>query len=216
MENNNNEKRTDKNSSGRNRLMLLALLAFLVAGAVALFYLSLSGSRVYVEKSTLVAPATDLSSRIGGTLQKIFVMAGDTVQADEPVAQIGNDIVKVKDQGVIISVKNDIGKNFAPGEAVVSMINPEDLRVVARVEENKGLSDIQIGQKAVFTVDAFGSKEYSGVVDEISPTARSGDVVFNISSAREQQEFDVKIRFNVSAYPEIKNGMSAKAWIYKD
>ncbi len=216
MENNNNEKQVDKNGSGRNRLMLLALLAFLVAGAVALFYLSLSNSRVYVEKSALEAPATDLSSRIGGTLQKLFVGAGDNVQANEPIAQVGNDVIKAKDQGVIISVKNDIGKNFAPGEAVASMINSGELRVVAKVEENKGLSDIQIGQKAVFTVDAFGSKEYSGVVDEISPTARSGDVVFNISSAREQQEFDVKIRFNVSAYPEIKNGMSAKAWIYKD
>ncbi|MDP1845951.1 MAG: efflux RND transporter periplasmic adaptor subunit [Candidatus Moranbacteria bacterium] len=216
MENNNNEKLAVKNSSGRNRLMLLALLAFLVAGAVALCYLSLSKSRIYVEKSSLVAPATDLSSRIGGTLQKLFVKSGDNVEANEPVAQIGNDIVKTKNKGIVISVKNNIGKNFSPGEAVVSMINPGDLRVVAKVEENKGLSDIQVGQKAVFAVDASGSKEYSGVVDEISPTARSSDIVFNISSAREQQEFNVKIRFSASDYPELKNGMSAKAWIYKD
>jgi len=216
MENNNNEKQANKNSSGRNRLMVLALFAFLVAGVVALFYLSLSSSRVYVEKSALEAQATDLSSQSGGTLQKLFVKAGDNIEANESVAQIGNDVVKTKNKGVIISVKNDIGKNFAPGEAVASMINPVDLRVVARVEENKGLSDIQVGQKAIFTVDAFGSKEYSGVVDEISPTARSGDVVFNISSAREQQEFNVKIRFDVSEYPELKNGMSAKTWIYKD
>jgi multidrug resistance efflux pump len=216
MENNDNENKSDKNSSGRNRLMILALLAFLVAGAVALFYLSLSKNRVYVEKSSLVAPATDLSSRIGGTLQKLFVKAGDNIEANEPVAQIGNDIVKTKNKGVILSTKNDIGKNFSPGEAVASMIDPEDLRVVAKVEENKGLSDIQVGQKTIFTVDAFGSKDYSGVVDEISPAARSGDVVFNISSAREQQEFEVKIRFSVLDYPELKNGMSAKAWIYKD
>lgn len=216
MENNNNEKQADKNSSGRNRLMLLALIAFLVAGAVALFYISLSKSRIYVEKSSLEASATDLSSQSGGTLQKLFAAAGDNVEANESVAQIGNDIVKTKNKGVIISVKNDIGKNFSPGEAVASMIDPADLRVVAKVEENKGLSEIKIGQKTVFTVDAFGSKEYSGVVDEISPTVRSGDVVFNISSAREQQEFNVKIRFSVSDYPELKNGMSAKTWIYKD
>jgi multidrug resistance efflux pump len=113
-------------------------------------------------------------------------------------------------------VKDDIGKNFAPYEAVATMINSEDLRVVAQVEEDKGLADIRVGQPAYFTVDAFGSKKYSGIVDEISPTARSGDVVFNISSARQQQEFNVKIRFNVSDYPELKNGMSAKAWIYKN
>ncbi|MFH0929702.1 MAG: HlyD family secretion protein [Candidatus Moraniibacteriota bacterium] len=216
MENNNNEKQPDKNSSSRNRLMILALFTFLIAGAVALVYLSLSKSRVYVEKSSMEAPATDLSSQSGGTLQKLFVKAGDNVEANESVAQIGNDIVKTKNGGIVLSVKNDIGKNFSPGEAVASMIDPADLRVVAKVEENKGLSEIKVGQKAVFTVDAFGSKEYSGVVDEISPTARSGDVVFNISSAREQQEFDVKIRFSVSDYPELKNGMSAKAWIYKD
>jgi multidrug resistance efflux pump len=216
MENNNNEKQSGKKNSGRNRLMLLALLAFLVAGAVALFYISLSKSRVYVEKSALDAPAIDLSSQGGGALQKLFVRVGDKVQANEPIAQVGNDIVKTKDQGVIISIKNDIGKNFTPGEAVASMINPADLRVIARVEEDKGLGGIQIGQKAIFTVDAFGSKQYAGIVDEISPTARSGDVVFNISNVRELQEFNVKIRFNVLSYPELKNGMSAKAWIYKD
>ena len=216
MENNNNEKQTDKNGSGRNRLMFLALIAFFVAGAVAFVYLSLSKNRIYVEKSSLEASATDLSSQNGGTLQKLFVKAGDNVGANVSVAQIGNDIVKTKNGGVVISARNDIGKNFSPGEAVTSMIDPADLRVVAKVEENKGLSEIKIGQKTVFTVDAFGSKEYSGVVDEISPTARSGDVVFNISSAREQQEFNVKIRFSVSDYPELKNGMSAKAWIYKD
>jgi multidrug resistance efflux pump len=216
MENNNSEKQSDKNGSGRNRLMLLALVAFLVAGAVALFYLSLSGSRIYIEKSALVAEATDLSSQSGGTMQKLFVKSGDNVESNEPVAQIGNDIVKTKNKGVIISIKNDIGKNFATGEVVASMIKTEDLRVVARAEEDKGLSQIRIGQKAVFTVDAFGSKQYSGVVDEISPTARSGDVVFNISSAREEQEFNVKIRFSILDYPELRNGMSAKAWIYKD
>jgi multidrug resistance efflux pump len=196
--------------------MILAGLAFLVAGAVALFYLYLSSSRVYVEKSAIDAPVTDLSSQSGGVLQNLFVSAGDNIQANQPIAEAGNDIVKSKDSGVIISVKNDIGKFFGPGEAIASMIRPQDTRVVARVEEDKGLSVIKVGQKAVFTADAFGSKQYAGIVDEISPTARSGDVVFNISSTRQLQEFDVKIRFNVSEYPELKNGMSAKVWIYKD
>jgi len=202
--------------SRRREWIILAFFAFFMVGLVALFYLYLTQSRVYVEKSSLVAQSIDLSSPGGGVLEKMFVKVGDNVSANEPVAQIGNDIVKTEQSGIIISVKDDIGKNFAPYEAVATMINPEDLRVVAQVEEDKGLADIRVGQPAYFTVDAFGSKKYSGIVDEISPTARSGDVVFNISSARQQQEFNVKIRFNVSDYPELKNGMSAKAWIYKN
>ena len=95
------------------------------------------------------------------------------------------------------------------------MINPNDLRVVGQVEEDKGLKDIKIGQSAIFTVDAFGSKQYSGIVDQINPTSDAGDIVFNISNTRQENNFDVKIRFDVNQYPELKNGMSAKLWIYK-
>jgi multidrug resistance efflux pump len=215
MENNNPEK-TNNNGKNRNRLMLLALVAFLVAGAVALFYVHLASSQVYAEDSTVNAPAIELSSAAGGVLQKMFVAAGDNIAANQPIAQVGNEIVKSKDAGTVISVNNDIGKNFTPGEAVATMIRPQDLRIVAQVEEDKGLNDVQVGQKVNFTVDAFGSKEYAGIVDQISPTARSGDVVFNISNARQENQFDVKIRFDLTKYPELRNGMSAKVWIYKN
>jgi multidrug resistance efflux pump len=86
--------------------------------------------------------------------------------------------------------------------------------VVGTIDENKGLSDIHVGQMASFTVDAFGSKQYSGVVDEISPTSNQTDVVFNISDQRETQQFNVKVRFYQQKYPELKNGMSAKLTIF--
>ncbi len=213
MDNNNKQPSASPN---RRRLMILAAFAFLIAGAVALFYIYLAQSYIYTENGSIEAPAIDLSSGSGGVLQGLFVKTGDQVSANETIAQIGNDIVKTKDAGVIISVNNDIGKNFAPNEAVATMIKPEDLRLVAQVEEDKGLSAVQVGQKVSFTVDAFGSKKFSGIVDEISPTARSGDIVFNISSTRQEQEFNVKVRYDVSTYPELLNGMSAKVWIYKN
>lgn len=212
----NQQTKSNGNGEKRKRLLFLAFFAFLMAGVVALYYLWMAQSRVYVEKSSLEADTVDLSSQSGGILQNVWVKAGDSVSANQAIAQIGNDIVKSKGTGTIISVKADTGKVFAPGEAVATMIDPSDLRVVAQVEEDKGLSDIKVGQRAFFTVDAFGSKEYSGVVDEISPTSRSGDVVFNISNTREEKEFNVKIRFDTTAYPELKNGMSAKTWIYLD
>jgi multidrug resistance efflux pump len=215
MENNNQEK-PNGTGKNRNRLMLLALIAFLVAGAVGLFYIHLASSQVYVENSNVEAPTINLSSAAGGSLQKMFVAAGDLVIANQPIAEVGNDIVKAKDAGTVISVNNDIGKNFTPGEAVATMIRPQDLRIDAQVEEDKGLNDVQVGQKVNFTVDAFGSKEYTGVVDQISPTSRSGDVVFNISDTRQENKFDVKIRYDLNKYPELKNGMSAKVWIYKN
>jgi hypothetical protein len=54
-----------------------------------------------------------------------------------------------------------------------------------------------------------------GIVDEVSPTSRASDVVFNISDQRPTNQFDVKVRFDPSEYPELKNGMSARIWVYK-
>lgn len=214
-------KNTPQNGNGRNgtrrkSIMALTIVSFLVAGAVAFVYLWQSKQRVYVEKSRIEAPEISLSSASGGILEKLYVKPGDSVTKNEVVAQIGNDMVMTRDAGLVISTQNSIGKNFSPGETVATIIRPEDLRVTAQVEEDKGLSNVKVGQRVMFTVDAFSGKKYYGLVDEISPTARTSDVVFNISSQREEQDFDVKIRFDISQYPELKNGMSAKSWIYKD
>jgi multidrug resistance efflux pump len=102
------------------------------------------------------------------------------------------------------------------GQATVAtMVDPTQLRVVGSLDENKGLSSVQVGDAATFTVDAFGGKKYQGVVDEVSPTSNQSDVVFNISDARPTNEFSVYVRFDPTLYPELKNGMSARISIYK-
>jgi len=99
---------------------------------------------------------------------------------------------------------------------IVTILNPNDLRVVAHIEENNGLSDIRVGQKVKFTVDAFDPKEYLGTVDQIAYTSDESSIAFNISDKREVKEFIVKIKYDISSYPELLNGMSARVWIYKD
>ena len=200
----------------KNVLMLIALGVFAVGAAIVGFaFLRVNNNRIYIEKSEIVAPAIDLAPQNSGTLQQLFVQSGDSVVANEPVARIGDELIKAQVAGTIIAVKNDIGKLFNKGESVVTMIQPTDLRVVGSLAEDKGLSDVRVGQRAIFTVDAFGSKQYEGIVDEISPTSRAGDVVFSISDKREEKEFNVKVRYDIGAYPELKNGMSAQIWVYK-
>lgn len=190
---------------------LVALVLIIVGG---LLYWQMSSTRVSIDTSKIVAPIIDLSPTNPGQLQEIYVHEGDTVPAYTPVAKVGDEIIKTQVAGEIISVQNNIGKSFNPGQAVVSMIEPGSLRVVGTIDENKGLDKIHVGQLASFTVDAFGSKQYQGVVDEVSPSSNQTDVVFNISNARQIQQFNVKVRFDASQNPEIKNGMSAKLTIF--
>ncbi|HUC89093.1 MAG TPA: HlyD family efflux transporter periplasmic adaptor subunit [Candidatus Paceibacterota bacterium] len=178
-----------------------------------LFWQANNGT-LFVENSYISAPIINLSGSTAGTLNALYVKEGDIISANTPVALVGTDIVTSKQSGIVISTTNNIGTFFAPGETVVSMIHPEDMRVVGAVDENKGLEEIKPGQKASFTVDTFGSKTYVGVVDSVSQTADDTGVVFSISDKRPTEKFDVKVRFNVADYPELKNGMSAKITIY--
>lgn len=191
--------------------LLVAVIAAIAAG---LIYFMLESTRVYVDSASIEAPVIDLTPSSPGKLSQVFVNEGDSILADTPVAQVGNELVKSKTAGIIVNVPDTIGTVVNPGEPVVEMIDPSQLRVVGKVDEDKGLSRIQVGDQVSFTVDAFGGRTYSAVVDEVSPTSEQAGVVFNISDQREVKQFDVKARFDTNSYPELKNGMSARMWVY--
>jgi multidrug resistance efflux pump len=189
-----------------------------VAGIAAGLYYYVNSKTVYIDLSQVTAPLIDLSPTNSGVLEEVYVNVGDTVAVNSPIARVGNEIVKAKTAGEIVSVDNNIGQyvNILTGQGTVAtMIDPTQLRVVGKLDENKGLADVHIGDAATFTVDAFGSQTFKGVVDEVSPTSNQSDVVFNISTQRPTNQFAVKVRFDQSKYPQLKNGMSAKIWVYK-
>ena len=204
-------KRLSKNKTAQ----LVTGIVFVLLVILGTAYWKINSSRVYIDKSDVQAPQINLAPTAAGIVQHILVNVGDHVDANTVVAQVGNELLKTQTAGIIVSTNNSIGTLAAPGQTIVSMIDPSRLRVIGHVDEDKGLSDIHIGEPAVFTIDAFGSKQFNGVVDEVSSTARSTDVVFSISDKRPTQVFDVKIRFDQNLYPDIKNGMSARLWIYK-
>ena len=184
----------------------------LVAGLAS--YLISSAREIAITSATIDAPLIALSSATGGRLAALYVNPGDSVPANTPVALVGTEVVRTKVAGLIVDEHDAIGAEVAPGEAVVTMIDPSALRVVGKIDENQGLSRIQVGDPVVFTVDAYGARSFHGVVDEVAPTSNQSGVVFNISNQREVQQFDVKARYDTSAYPFLKNGMSARLYVY--
>ncbi len=212
------EKKEEKailNLTRSSKFKVAFILFILAAIAIGMTYWTIAQSRVYVEKAAVNAPVIALTSSTPGILDKVFVHEGDVVSENMIVAQVGDMPIRAKTSGVVINVLNTPGAVVTSQQAIVQMIDPLELRVVGQVEEDKGLRDIKLGQRVVFTADAYGSKQYSGVVDSISETAHQTDIVFSISDKRALQSYDVKVKYDINAYPELKNGMSAKLWIYK-
>lgn len=206
----------DKKPNSRLPLIVAAFLVVVVGGGIAgTAYVASSNKTIYIEDSKIQAPVVDLSPSASGALNAVYVSVGDTIAPNTVVATVGTELIKSTSGGLVLTANNNIGKTVAPSDVVVSMIDPTELRVVGEVQEDKGLVDISPGQRAEFTVDAFGSQKFEGVVDEVSPTSENSDVVFSVSDQREEQNFDVKVRFDTAGLPQLKNGMSAKLWIYK-
>ena len=190
--------------------LILAILA-LVIGA---YYWYTISQRVYSDKAEIFAPLIILSPKQPSVLQQVLVKNGDQVHANQAVAKLdGGELITAETDGVVVDINDQAGKLFSPGMPIVTMINPDDLRLIVHVAENNGLSSIQVGQKVIFTVDAFDSQEFSGQVEEIAQSADESSVVFSISDKRDEKYFSIKVKYD--NYPELWNGMSAKAWIYK-
>jgi multidrug resistance efflux pump len=200
----------------KHPLFFDAIFIFVVLIALGgiLYWHDMEG-RIFIEKAQISAPVISLAPMSMGPIERFYVDVGDTVSSGQRLALVGDEVITAKTDGTIIWIKDNPGQISGPSDTLIKMIDPRQMRVIGRIQEDKGLKDIHTGQKVVFTVDAFGDKRYSGVVDSIGESAREGDIVFSISDKREEKEFDVGVLFDTQAYPELKNGMSAKLWVYK-
>lgn len=200
----------------RHPLFIDALLVMLALAMIAgyLVWQDMQ-SKVPIEKAEIRAPMISIGPSMPGTLEKLYVQPGDMVSQGQKLALVGNETITARTQGVVIGVDNVPGQFVSSQTPVVTMVDRRQLRLVGRVQEDKGLKDIHPGQRVVFTVDAFPGQQFNGSVESIAESARQSDIVFSISDQREEREFEVTAVFDVNAYQELKNGMSAKMWVYR-
>jgi multidrug resistance efflux pump len=195
-------------------LVLLAVVV-IISGYFGFQYWQDVSSKVFIENSEITGPVTSLGPDSSGILREVYVKEGDHVSVGQPLFNVSGRITSSMTPGIITLVQNTPGQMESPQSVVVKLYDPSGLRVKGHLQEDQGLSDMRIGQKVIFTLDAYGSKQYQGTVDTISPISDDSSVVFSISDKRQEKQFDVNVKFDINAYPEIKNGMSAKMWVIK-
>lgn len=200
-----------KNKTFVKRFAIILVVVLLISSYI--IYEKIA-NRVFIDDSLIQTPIITISPAGAGKVQEIDVSEGQSVQKGDQLAVVGSDTIRSDTDGIIVSASDITGSTVSPQTQLIQMINPVDMRVAGTIDENKGLDNIRVGQVASFTVDAFPGKTYWGYVDEISPTAKTAQISFSISSERPTQQFLVYVRFDSAKYPEIKNGMSAKMTVY--
>lgn len=193
------------------RFVIVVVIILLIASYVVYEKLA---NRVFIDDSLIQAPVITISPTGTGKVQEIDVIEGQQVHRGDTLAIVGSETLRAETDGLIITAPDITGSTAGPQTQLIQMIRPVDLRVAGTIDENKGLNNIKIGQVASFTVDAYPGKTYWGYVDEVSPTAKTAQLSFSISSERPTQQFIVYVKYDASKYPELENGMSAKLTVY--
>ena len=190
-----------------------SLLVLLVAGLG--YYLWQSSHRITIDNANLSAPQTTLPAHTGGILRQVYASVGDQVLADRPIARVGSEVITSDRPGTVISIRQDLGAFLPAGTTVATLIDRASLRVDGEIEEDKGLSELHIGQRAEVKFDAFGGRKFPGVVEEISDQPRQGQIAFSISDKRESRKYQVTVRLDGAPDAELKQGMSARITVFK-
>ncbi len=107
--------------------------------------------------------------------------------------------------GVIASVSTQEGETVAAGlnaPTFVTIIDLGRLQVDAYVDETD-IGKVRVGQKAIFTVDAYPDKEFTGVVTAIYPKAVIQDNVVNYDVV-----IDIKSPFKNLLRPDMTTSVT--------
>ena len=106
---------------------------------------------------------------------------------DNTLVQLSYATITAPLSGIIASVSTQEGETVAAGlnaPTFVTIINLDRLQVDAFVDE-VDIGKIRVGQRAVFTVDAFPAKEFEGKVAAIYPKAVIQENVVNYDTVIE-------------------------------
>jgi Multidrug resistance efflux pump len=110
------------------------------------------------------------------TKAQIASSQADVTNADAQIglteAQLRNTKIYAPFDGVVAKRWLLAGDIAQPGQSIYTVTNDKKLWVIIYIEETN-LEDIKIGQKAIFTVDAFPEVKFSGAVFYIGANAAS-------------------------------------------
>ncbi len=116
-------------------------------------------------------------SRINGKLVENVLREGDAVAKDQAIAYVKKDEVGVVYEpapipstldGVIGRIYQDPGADITVQTPIALVVNQKKVRIQMDVPE-KYLSNVRLGQKVSFRVEAWPEKVFYAVIEKISP-----------------------------------------------
>jgi HlyD family secretion protein len=149
--------------------------------------------------------------RAGDTNYTLRNLLAQKEAADSKLAQarllLSKTFIRSPENGVILRKHVEMGEVIKPGATLYTLLKRDDLEVVVYVPE-AALNQVQTGQKATITVDAYPKRAFSGVVTRIANQAEFTPKNVQTPEERTKMVFAVTIKIT-DGLRELKPGMPA-------
>ena len=111
-----------------------------------------------------------------------------------------------------------VGQVVSRGQAVVSLVDPRDTWVTAKVKETR-MGHVRIGQKVDITIDAYPGRKFHGHVFQILPTSAAAISLLPPENAsgtfvKVTQRVPVRIAFDDAKDVVLRPGLSTEVRIH--
>ena len=108
-------------------------------------------------------------SQGAGTVEKIFVSAGETVKKGQALLQIGKQPLTAPRNGTILGINASLGSRVSSMQSLVTLADISTLRVVLDVYP-KDIDKIEMGQAVEIQLIGHSDTPFTGKVTYISPS----------------------------------------------
>ena len=111
-----------------------------------------------------------------------------------------------------------VGQVVSRGQAVISLVDPKDTWVTAKVKETR-MGHVRVGQKVDITIDAYPGKKFHGHVFQILPTSAAAISLLPPENAsgtfvKVTQRVPVRIAFDDAGDVVLRPGLSTEVRIH--
>lgn len=180
---------TNKHSSHRGWWIIGGVLIILIAGGwVFQTFRSYSNQghpkigpmveSVYGIGTVTARHTYDFKPGVSDTLQKLYVVEGDTVKKGDPLFYLADDhMVRAPFDGVVTSLPFKEGETVFTQIPVLTLTDPKNAYIVVSLEQ-EGALRVRRNQTAIISFESLRNQRLTGTVSAIYP--KDGEFLVNI------------------------------------
>ena len=208
---------TEKTKKGKGKVIFILILTLVLIGGAAtgFYFISQSMNYLTTDNARVTTDLIEISSGMPGVLERLMVYEGRYVYENEILGWVENgEAMRSPVDGIVVHSSAVQGQMVSPLAPVAVVASTNHLHIQANIEETY-ITRLQVGQPAIVTIDAFGSREFAGYISDIgriTAAELSGQAMFfNTGGTFTRVTHLIPIKINITDDVALENFIGVNA-----